>query len=287
MKKHIYTFCLMIFLTIISCSAQEIFANQHNTWLQKAEEAKPALHETIVHPISIVKAVADKNAYQGWRYEKQDEIEKLYTTNFKELKSVTVDFGKHLTGYFSFHTQILTNCEDAPVRLKFTFAETPAELNTPLDPWKSNMSRAWMQDEIITLTHRAGKKAFIHFDFLDGVGKDRYGIRYLKNKGADGIITTKTNLIINAREEGLISVQRFFIIDTKAIQTAFDSINSSHPDMVEVMPGIMPEVITKFVDNVKPNVIAGGLISTKEHVASAINAGASAVSTTKEELWYL
>lgn len=152
MKKHIYIFCLMIFLTIISCSAQEIFANQRNTWLQKAEEAKPALHETIVHPISIVKAVADKNAYQGWRYEKQDEIEKLYTTNFKELKSVTVDFGKHLTGYFSFHTQILTNCEDAPVRLKFTFAETPAELNTPLDPWKSNMSRAWMQDEIITLT---------------------------------------------------------------------------------------------------------------------------------------
>ena len=152
MKKHIYTFCLMIFLTIISCSAQEIFANQRNTWLQKAEEAKPALHETIVHPISIVKAVADKNAYQVWRYEKQDEIEKLYTTNFKELKSVTVDFGKHLTGYFSFHTQILTNCEDAPVRLKFTFAETPAELNTPLDPWKSNMSRAWMQDEIITLT---------------------------------------------------------------------------------------------------------------------------------------
>ena len=152
MKKHIYTFCLMIFLTIISCSAQEIFANQRNTWLQKAEEAKPALHETIVHPISIVKAVANKNAYQGWRYEKQDEIEKLYTTNFKELKSVTVDFGKHLTGYFSFHTQILTNCEDAPIRLKFTFAETPAELNTPLDPWKSNMSRAWMQDEIITLT---------------------------------------------------------------------------------------------------------------------------------------
>ena len=142
-------------------------------------------------------------------------------------------------------------------------------------------------EEIITLTHRAGKKAFIHFDFLDGVGKDRYGIRYLKNKGADGIITTKTNLIINAREEGLITVQRFFIIDTKAIQTAFDSINSSHPDMVEVMPGIMPEVITKFVDNVKPNVIAGGLISTKEHVVSAINAGASAVSTTKEELWYL
>lgn len=150
--KHLFTLCTMMLLTIINSNAQDLFANQRNAWLQKAEEAKPALHETIVHPQSIVRAVADKNAYQGWRFEKQDEIEKLYTTNFKELKTVTVDFGKHLTGYFSFHTRILTNCEDAPVRLKFTFAETPAELNTPFDPWKGSLSRAWMQDETITLT---------------------------------------------------------------------------------------------------------------------------------------
>ena len=151
MKKTL-TFCAMMLLAIVNGNAQDMFANQRNAWLQKAEEAKPALHETIVHPVSLVKAVADKDAYQGWRYEKQDDIEKLYTTNFKDLKSVTVDFGKHLTGYFSFHTRILTNCEDAPVRLRFTFAEMPAELNTPFDPWKGSLSRAWMQDEIITLT---------------------------------------------------------------------------------------------------------------------------------------
>ena len=151
MKKTL-TFCAMMLLAIVNGNAQDMFANQRNAWLQKAEEAKPALHETIVHPVSLVKAVADKDAYQGWRYEKQDEIEKLYTTNFKDLKSVTVDFGKHFTGYFSFHTRILTNCEDAPVRLRFTFAEMPAELNTPFDPWKGSLSRAWMQDEIITLT---------------------------------------------------------------------------------------------------------------------------------------
>ena len=151
--KKLLTLCTMMLLALVNSNAQDMFANQRNAWLQKAEEAKPALHETIVHPVSIVKAVADKKAYQGWRYEKQDEIEKLYTTNFKELKSVTVDFGKHLTGYFSFHTKILTNCEDAPVRLKFTFAEMPAELNTPFDPWKGSLSRAWMQEETITLTH--------------------------------------------------------------------------------------------------------------------------------------
>ena len=170
MKKHIYSFCLMMLLGIITSSAQDIFANQRNQWLQKAEEAKPKLHETIVQPIRIVKAVADENAYQGWKYVEQGKIEELYSANFKELKSVTVDFGKHLTGYFSFHTNILTNCQDAPVRLKFTFAETPAELNTPFDPWKGSLSRAWMQDEIVTLTQM---NETVHLP-------RRFAFRYLK-----------------------------------------------------------------------------------------------------------
>ena len=141
-------------------------------------------------------------------------------------------------------------------------------------------------EDIISLAHRVRKKVFIHFDFLDGVGKDKYGIRYLKNKGADGIISTKTNLILLAKEEGLLTVQRFFIVDSKAIATAFDSISTSKPDMVEIMPGIMPEVITNFVNSVKPKVIAGGLISTKQQISQGLEAGAFAVSTGNSDLWY-
>ena len=43
---------------------------------------------------------------------------------------------------------------DSPIRLKFTFAELPAELNTPFDPYKPGLSRAWLQDEIITVTEQ-------------------------------------------------------------------------------------------------------------------------------------
>lgn len=67
------------------------------------------------------------------------------------MKSVTLDFGWHLTGYFTFHTKTLNRCQDAPVRIKFTFGEAPAELNTPLDPWQGTLSRAWMQDETVTI----------------------------------------------------------------------------------------------------------------------------------------
>ncbi len=52
--------------------------------------------------------------------------------------------------YFRFHTKATRGCQDAPVRLKFFFGELPAELNTPLDPWKAWLSRAWMQDEVET-----------------------------------------------------------------------------------------------------------------------------------------
>ena len=89
-----------------------------------------------------------------------------------------------------------------------------------------------------------------------------------------------------AKEEGLLTVQRFFIVDSKAILTAYDAINASNPDMVEIMPGLMPEIIKKFVEKVKPSIIAGGLISTREQIEQALKAGASAISTGKEELWY-
>lgn len=138
-------------LCALTANAQDPYADSRSRWLQIAEQSKPKLHETIVRPRTIVKAVKDPQAYQGWRYEAIEGLDSLYTKNFKDVKSVTLDFGKHLTGYFSFHTRTLNRCQDAPVRIKFTFGEVPAELNTPLDPWQGTLSRAWMQDETVTI----------------------------------------------------------------------------------------------------------------------------------------
>ncbi len=33
---------------------------------------------------------------------------------------------------------------DAPLRLKLTFGEVPAELATPFDPYPGSLSRAWL-----------------------------------------------------------------------------------------------------------------------------------------------
>ncbi len=40
-----------------------------------------------------------------------------------------------------------------------------------------------------------GKFVFIHIDLAYGIGKDKAGIHWLKRLGADGIISTRTQLI--------------------------------------------------------------------------------------------
>ena len=130
------------------------------------------------------------------------------------------------------------------------------------------------------------KSIFIHIDMADGIGKDGAGLEYLRRLGVDSIISTRGNLIKAAREVSLMTVQRFFIVDSRSINTAFDTIRTSHPDLIEIMPGIMPGIITRFASSVEIPVIAGGLIETKEDVISALSAGAGGISTSRRELWF-
>ena len=137
----------------------------------------------------------------------------------------------------------------------------------------------------IERAHSAGKKIFIHMDFVEGIGKDRAGLEFLKGQGADGIITTKTNMIRPAKDVGLITVQRFFIVDSHSVDTAVESIRIAKPDIVEIMPGVVDKKIKEFSRKVSMEILAGGLIEFKEDVDGAIEAGATAVSTADRELW--
>lgn len=153
MKQNLMMVLSLLFV-MTPIMAKDMYQADRARWMQIAEETKPALHYQVVKPQAVVKAVKDVNAFQGWKYEKmQETVSNLQEKNFKDVKEVTLDFGKHLVGCFRFHTKTLGGRpQDAPVRIKFFFGELPAELNTPLDPWKGSLSRAWMQDEVVTVT---------------------------------------------------------------------------------------------------------------------------------------
>ena len=144
---------ILTVVPFISLQAEDVYKNDRARWMKIAAETKPELKYQTLKPVATVKVVQDEQAFQGWRYEKTGKPEaNLYQKNFKEVKEITLDFGRHMVGYFRFHTKATRGCQDAPVRLKFFFGELPAELNTPLDPWKAWLSRAWMQDEVVTVT---------------------------------------------------------------------------------------------------------------------------------------
>ncbi len=141
-------------------------------------------------------------------------------------------------------------------------------------------------EDCINKVHAAGKKIFVHIDLADGIGKDKTGVEYLASLGADGIISTRSQLIKYANDVGLVTVQRFFALDSKGVDSIEDMLESARPDLIEIMPGIASKVIKRFVGGKIP-VIAGGLIETKQEVTEALKNGAEAISTGKEELWYI
>lgn len=133
--------------------------------------------------------------------------------------------------------------------------------------------------------HRAGKKLYIHLDLAEGIGKDALGIRYAKEQGVDGIISTRSNIIKLAHKEGLATVQRFFIMDSHSIQTTVDSARSTKADMIEIMPGTVAKVIERLKWELPMPIVAGGLIETEEEIRAALSAGAKGISIGKKEFW--
>ena len=133
--------------------------------------------------------------------------------------------------------------------------------------------------------HENGKRLFIHIDLATGIGKDKSGILYAKDCGVDGIISTRVNMIKAARELGMFTVQRFFIVDSQSIYTTIDSVKSAKPDMIEIMPGLLSKTLSRLSHELSIPVIAGGLIESEDEVNTAIYSGAVSVSTGKRELW--
>ncbi len=139
--------------------------------------------------------------------------------------------------------------------------------------------------DMIKAAHDNHKRLYLHMDFADGIGKDEYGVRYLEQLKVDGIISTRAGIIKAAKSRGIPTVQRFFILDSQSVKTALETISSAHPDMVEIMPGVIPKIIASLKQKISTPLIAGGLIDSSLEVKEALSAGASAVSTGKTTLW--
>ena len=129
------------------------------------------------------------------------------------------------------------------------------------------------------------KIGIIHIDLVEGFSSKVIVIKYIKdNTKFNGIISTKPQIIKNAKEYNLIAIQRVFIFDTLSLNNAKSHL-VPECDAIEVLPGVIPKVISDISKGAEKPVVAGGLIETKEEIIEALNNGASSVSTTKKHMW--
>ena len=144
-------------------------------------------------------------------------------------------------------------------------------------------------DDHVNAVIRSGKTPFVHLDMINGLASNPVVLEYFYRhfKRNCGVITTKSNLAKKALELGIRVVQRYFMLDSLSVGSAIEGIGKVRTDAIEVIPGIIPRVISHIHRQTNAPIIAGGLINSASDIEKILASGAVAVSTSKNELWPL
>lgn len=142
--------------------------------------------------------------------------------------------------------------------------------------------------DMVRTVHDAGKHAFVHIDLAEGLGRDEVAVEWCaRTLRADGLISTRPQLLRKASESGMVTIQRLFLMDSSSFEHGKKLLRNTPPDMAEVLPGIAPKAVRQLCQALNKPVIAGGMISEKSEILAALDAGALAVSVSDQSLWNL
>jgi glycerol uptake operon antiterminator len=141
---------------------------------------------------------------------------------------------------------------------------------------------------IVKEAHRHNKLVFADIDLVKGIGKDTAGVHFLATeRRVDGIITTRSSFIKSIKDEGLLAIERMFVLDSESLNGGLGIVQKSRPDAIEVLPGlILPRIMKKIRAVTSIPVIAGGLITEEADLQEALAAGAIGASTSATGLYH-
>ncbi|MCG8395977.1 glycerol-3-phosphate responsive antiterminator [Bacillus atrophaeus] len=139
---------------------------------------------------------------------------------------------------------------------------------------------------VIKEAQKHGKKMMVHVDLIHGIKHDEYGAEFIcQEMKPAGIISTRSNVIVKAKQKKIYAIQRLFLLDTSAMEKSMEFVGKHKPDFIEVLPGIVPLLIKEIKEKTGIPIFAGGFIRTEQDVEQALKAGATAVTTSDTKLW--
>ncbi|HXZ04362.1 MAG TPA: glycerol-3-phosphate responsive antiterminator [Ktedonobacteraceae bacterium] len=126
---------------------------------------------------------------------------------------------------------------------------------------------------------------YVYVDHIDGIHPDSAGLRFLAHQlHITGIVSSNPRILSLGKGFELETIQRLFAVDSTGIETALDSVDDRHVDLLDISPAlVIPYVVSHMV--LPLPFIGSGLISTFQQVQSVLRAGALRVTTARSELY--
>lgn len=138
----------------------------------------------------------------------------------------------------------------------------------------------------ITLSKKYNKQVLVHHDLIQGLTSDDAAVEFVCQKLKPyGIISTKPSVINKAKQQKCKTILRIFLLDSVALTKAIKQIHYCQPDAVEILPGLMPDMMALIHEQTNIPIIAGGLITKNCHMEQALASGVMCVTTSHHELW--
>ena len=137
------------------------------------------------------------------------------------------------------------------------------------------------------LDHAIEREVFVYVnvDHIDGIHPDNAGLHFLAHQlHIAGIVSSNPRILTLGKSFQLETIQRLFAVDSTGLETALETIDSHHVDLLDISPAlVIPYVVSHTV--LPLPFIGSGLISTLQQVQSVLRAGALRVTTARSELY--
>ncbi|WP_088104407.1 glycerol-3-phosphate responsive antiterminator [Halalkalibacter urbisdiaboli] len=139
---------------------------------------------------------------------------------------------------------------------------------------------------IVEAIKKAEKKVILHVDLINGLKPNEHAVEFLcQEMKPAGIISTRAGAVQAAKKKKVDAIQRVFLLDSSAIETTYKLVPKVQPDYIELLPGVIPSLIKQVKQKTGVPILVGGLIDDEQAIINALQAGATAITTTNTALW--
>lgn len=150
---------------------------------------------------------------------------------------------------------------------------------------EANITTLQMMTERV---HARGKLAWVNMELLGGFGRDQTGLKLLQNHfHVDGVMSTDSaKLAFLKRHTSLFTVQRFFLTDSRGLETGMNILKNANVDAAEILPACTAlGHYERFRSCTNIPLLAGGFVYTKAEAERIKRIGYNGITTSSKALW--